>query len=126
MITYLIWRGSSPSVVSPSMISGWVAHAKFVSMMTRPSLVRSAHEECWRVPSQNRLSNTLYGDAYHVARSGVPPAPRPPAARPAAGAAGPAPAGAVARPTIGAAAPPPRATAAGAAPVKQRLTNVAR
>jgi hypothetical protein len=34
------------------MISGSVAHAKFVSMMMMPSLVRSAHDECCRVPSQ--------------------------------------------------------------------------
>jgi hypothetical protein len=34
------------------MISGLVAHAKFVSMMMIPALVWSAHEECWRVPSQ--------------------------------------------------------------------------
>ena len=50
------------------MISGSVAQAKFVSMMMSPSLVRSAQDECWRVPSQYRLSKTLYGDAYHVAR----------------------------------------------------------
>jgi hypothetical protein len=36
----------------PSMISGCVAQAKLVSMMMRPALVRSAHDECWRVPSQ--------------------------------------------------------------------------
>ena len=36
----------------PSMISGSVAQAKFVSMMMIPALVWSAHEECWRVPSQ--------------------------------------------------------------------------
>ena len=36
-----------------------------------PPLVLSAHEECWRVPSQYRLSNALYGDAYHPALSGV-------------------------------------------------------
>jgi len=36
----------SPSVVRPSMISGCVAHAKLVSMMMMPSLVRSAHDEC--------------------------------------------------------------------------------
>ena len=45
-------RGFKPSLVKPSMISGCVAQAKLVSMMMIPSLVRSAHDECWRVPNQ--------------------------------------------------------------------------
>jgi hypothetical protein len=44
--------GFKPSFVIPSMISGRVAHAKLVSMMMIPALVWSAHDECWRVPSQ--------------------------------------------------------------------------
>src|SRR4030095_14055591 len=77
------------------MISGSVAHAKLVSMTMIPALVWTAQEECWRVPSQYRLSNTLYGDAYHVVRVGVwgppqvarrPAAPRPGAASGATGA----------------------------------------
>src|SRR6185436_2755809 len=105
MTTYLICRASRPSVFIPSMISGCVAHAKFVSRITMPPLVTSAHEECWRVPSQYRLSKTLYGEAYQLARSGVGagPAPLAPPARPAAGFA-----------------------SAGLAPGKQRFTNVAR
>src|SRR6476659_450771 len=105
MMTYLMSRGFSPSFVRPSMISGSVAHAKLVSMTMIPALVWTAHEECWRVPSQYRLSKTLWGDAYHVVRSGVVgPAPlAAPPARPAAGFA-----------------------SAGFAPAKHRLTNVAR
>src|SRR5918992_1460597 len=39
MMTYLMSFGFTPSFVSPSMISGLVAHAKFVSMMMIPALV---------------------------------------------------------------------------------------
>src|SRR6185295_962223 len=59
-------------------------------------------------PSQYRLSNTLYGDAYQPARSGVAGAPVAPRAAPPP----PPP-------------PPPRAPA-GAAAGKQRLTKVPR
>src|SRR4029450_2232940 len=106
MMTYLMSRGFSPSFVRPSMISGSVAHAKLVSMTMIPALVWTAHEECWRVPSQYRLSKTLCGDAYHVLRFGVwgPP------------------------PGLGAARPGPAspAVATGAVAGRQRLMNVLR
>src|SRR5690349_2028732 len=101
MITYLMSRGFRPSLVKPSTISGSIAQLKFVSIRMIPSLVLSAHEECCRVPNQYKLSKALYGDAYHPALSGV--------------------AGAAAAPR-GAAPPAP----AGAAPGRQRLTNVPR
>ena len=40
------------------MISGCVAQAKLVSMMMMPSLVRSAHDECWRVPEPVEVVET--------------------------------------------------------------------
>jgi hypothetical protein len=39
MTTYLTSRGLRPTLVRPSMISGSVAQAKFVSMMMIPPLV---------------------------------------------------------------------------------------
>src|SRR5947207_5433146 len=75
MMTYLMLAGLRPSFVMPSIISGSIAQAKLVSMRMMPALVSNAHDECWRVPSQYRLSNTLYGEAYQPARSGVACAP---------------------------------------------------
>src|SRR5262245_15001135 len=62
-------------------------------MTMMPSLVVSAHAEWIMVPTKYRLSNTLYGFAYQVARSGT---------RGAAAGAGAGP------PPRGAPAPPPR------------------